>query len=98
LRAKKELSQFQLYYFISSKQSYLISVSQGSTGQTTLKQSLVGDLEINLPTNSILNSFNNIIEPIWNQMGVLKNQNSNLKQSRDILLPRLMSGTINVES
>jgi type I restriction enzyme, S subunit len=98
LRAKKELSQFQLYYFISSKQSYFISVSQGSTGQTTLKQSLVGDLEINLPTNSILNSFNNIIEPIWNQMGVLKNQNSNLKQSRDILLPRLMSGTINVES
>jgi type I restriction enzyme S subunit len=98
LRAKKGLSQFQLYYFISSKQSYFISVSQGSTGQTTLKQSLVGDLEINLPTNSILNSFNNIIEPIWNQMGVLKNQNSNLKQSRDILLPRLMSGTINVES
>ena len=98
LRAKKELSQFQLYYFISSKQSYFISVSQGSTGQTTLKQSLVGDLEINLPTNSILNSFNNIIEPIWNQMGVLKNQNSSLKQSRDILLSRLMSGTINVES
>jgi type I restriction enzyme S subunit len=54
LRAKKELSQFQLYYFISSKQSYFISVSQGSTGQTTLKQSLVGDLEINLPTNFIL--------------------------------------------
>lgn len=98
LRAKKKLSQFQLYYFISSKQSYFISVSQGSTGQTTLKQSLVGDLEINLPANSILNSFNNIIEPIWNQMGLLKNQNSNLKQSRDILLPRLMSGTINVES
>ena len=30
-------------------------------------------------------------------MGILKNQNQKLKESRDILLPKLMNGSINVE-
>ena len=38
------------------------------------------------------------IEPFFEKIKVLRFQNFKLKQSRDILLPRLMSGTINVES
>ena len=97
VRAKETLSQYQLFYFLSSKQSYFESVAQGSTGQTTLKVSLIEDLEIPLATQKIIGLFNSNIKPLWEQMGFLKNQNQNLKESRDILLPRLMSGQINVE-
>jgi type I restriction enzyme S subunit len=45
----------------------------------------------------ILNKFNQIALTINNQIENLTKQNQKLKESRDILLPRLMNGTINVE-
>jgi type I restriction enzyme S subunit len=43
-------------------------------------------------------TFNSIVSDIDKQIEILTLQIRLLKQSRDILLPRLMSGTINVES
>ena len=96
VRAKEIFSQYQLFYFLSSKQSYFEGVAQGSTGQTTLKVSLIEELEIQLAPKKIIDHFNSIIKPLWEQMGILKKQNQKLKESRDILLPKLMNGTINV--
>lgn len=96
LRAKSDLSQYQLFYFISNNQKYFESVGQGSTGQTTLKVSLIEELEIIKPTKSVINSFDFLISPLWKQIGILKNQNQKLKEARDILLPRFMNRTIEV--
>jgi type I restriction enzyme S subunit len=97
VRAKEIFSQYQLFYFLSSKQSYFEGVAQGSTGQTTLKVSLIEELEIQLAPKKLIDHFNSIIKPLWEQMGILKKQNQKLKETRDILLPKLMNGTINVE-
>lgn len=96
LRAKDIYSQVYLYQFISSKENYFISVSQGSTGQTTLKKSLIEDLGIIIPESNLLKKYDSIVVPMWNKIGVLKNQNKKLKSARDILLPRLMNQTIEV--
>ena len=96
LRAKDIYSQVYLYQFISSKENYFISVSQGSTGQTTLKKSLIEDLDIIIPESNLLKKYDSIVIPMWNKIGVLKNQNKKLKSARDILLPRLMNQTIEV--
>jgi type I restriction enzyme, S subunit len=96
LRAKDDYSQTLLYHFISSKEKYFISISQGSTGQTTLKLSLIKELEINAPSTDLMKSFDNQVLPMWIQIGLLKNQNQKLKAARDILLPRLMNRTIEV--
>lgn len=96
LRSKDLYSQAYLYYFIKSKENYFISVSQGSTGQTTLKLKLITDLEINIPSFEILKSFDDIVLPMWSQIGLLKNSCEQLKKARDILLPRLMNQTIKV--
>ncbi|MGB4400355.1 MAG: restriction endonuclease subunit S [Daejeonella sp.] len=50
-----------------------------------------------LPPDKILNNFNSIISPLYSQIYNLGFQNRLFKQSRDILLPRLMNGNINVE-
>ena len=42
--------------------------------------------------------FNGVVSDIDKQIEILTLQMRLLKQSREILLPRLMSGTINVES
>jgi len=96
LRAKDIYSQVYLYQFISSKEDYFISVSQGSTGQTTLKKSLIENLDIVIPESNLLKKYDDIVIPMWNKIGVLKNQNKKLKSARDILLPRLMNQTIKV--
>jgi type I restriction enzyme S subunit len=51
-------------------------------------------IAINSDTEVLLNELNSMLVLIIN----LTEQNDKLKQSRDILLPRLMSGTINLES
>jgi type I restriction enzyme, S subunit len=96
LRSKDEYSQTLLYHFISSKENYFISISQGSTGQTTLKLSLIKEMEINTPSPDLIKLFDNQVLPMWTQIGYLKNQNQKLKAGRDILLPRLMNRTIEV--
>lgn len=71
-----------------------------ATGATFLElsKSKFKALDINFPDEEILIKFNEFVLPVHNQICTLTQQNSLLKQSRDILLPRLMSGTINVES
>ena len=49
-----------------------------------------------LPSEILINKFTKIIKPIFKQIQTLKNQNQRLKEARDILLPRLMTGVINV--
>lgn len=51
-----------------------------------------------LPINSLSESFSNIITPLMTMINHLKHKNMKLKQTRDILLPRLISGEINVEN
>jgi type I restriction enzyme S subunit len=96
LRSKDEFSQTLLYHFISSKENYFISISQGSTGQTTLKLSLIKEMEINTPSADLMKLFDNQVLPMWTQIGYLKNQNQKLKAARNILLPRLMNRTIEI--
>ena len=94
LRAKNIYSQYMLFYFISSHQEYFESLAQGSTGQSTLKKELVSNLLITLPEDKIFNKFDLIVSSKWSEIGTLKRQNKLLKEARDILLPRLMTGMI----
>ena len=51
-----------------------------------------------VPNSCVLNLFNQITNDILNEISNLYTKNENLKQTRDILLPRLISGEINVEN
>ena len=44
----------------------------------------------------MLSEFHQKIDPIFKQIAILLQQNQKLAQARDLLLPRLMSGTIQV--
>jgi type I restriction enzyme S subunit len=51
-----------------------------------------------VPSEKLLNQFQNFVSPIFVQLKNLRNKNSNLRQTRDLLLPKLISGEIDVES
>jgi type I restriction enzyme S subunit len=52
--------------------------------------------KVKVPNKKTLNEFNEIIDPIYKQIYNLGHQNRLLKEARDILLPRLMTGMIEV--
>lgn len=52
--------------------------------------------KVKLPDDKTLEKFNEIIDPIYKQIYNLGHQNQLLKEARDILLPRLMTGIIKI--
>ena len=47
-----------------------------------------------VPSKRLLESFGEVVEPIFSQPHNLRQQNQTLRDARDLLLPRLMSGAI----
>jgi type I restriction enzyme S subunit len=54
-------------------------------------------LPLLLPDVDILGQFQYIVDPIFRQLKVLKEKNENLRRTCDLLLPKLVSGEIDVE-
>lgn len=49
-----------------------------------------------IPSQKLLNQFNEIIDTIIREIEILKTSSTKLSEARDLLLPRLMSGEIDV--
>ena len=53
-------------------------------------------LPVLIPTESLLNSFHEMANPMLNICDNLRLKNTNLRQTRDLLLPKLISGQLDV--
>lgn len=84
-----------LFGYFLSERTAIISRGQGSA-QPNISQQVIKSLEIFKPSLNVIESYNSIVEPWLAIMLNLQRQNQKLKEARDALLPRLMSGTINV--
>ncbi|MBI4663927.1 MAG: restriction endonuclease subunit S [Verrucomicrobia bacterium] len=68
----------------------------GSSGRQRVQESCFEKFMVLIPPRSLLDSFSESAEPIFQQIKVLHAQNQKLRAARDLLLPRLMSGEIAV--
>lgn len=93
----KRISMNFLYCYLWFKREELVSsVGEGST-QKNLNTSAVGRLQVVLPAHdALLTQFDDFVCPVFDQLGILTNENQKLRAARDLLLPRLMSGEIAV--
>ncbi|MBN1698884.1 MAG: restriction endonuclease subunit S [Spirochaetales bacterium] len=94
IKSKKNNQSF-LYYQL---QSYFFKENIIGTGAifAAVTKEQMHFIEIIMPTESIISAFEKITNPIDKQIRYLTEQNKLLKQSRDLLLPRLMKGEIEV--
>lgn len=74
----------------------LLNIAIGSSQKALTIQSLKG-LKIINPINYISSEYDSLVSPILDGIEILQNQNQLLKDARDILLPRLMTGMIDVD-
>jgi type I restriction enzyme S subunit len=84
-----------LFYFWESKLDYLKNISTGAaTKFLTLK--ILNDIDVPLPNKRVMEEYEELTEPIFKLKAILAKQNTKLREARDILLPKLMNGQIEV--
>ena len=83
------------YYTIQSELDRLLVGAAGAVIKF-LTKGMIEKIKVLLPTNDVLVRFNSIQEHNYRLRQNLKRQNSLLARQRDLLLPRLMSGKLEV--
>lgn len=84
----------ELAYFILKKLN--LRTFAGGAAQPLLTQNTINQLEILKPSKDLIFEFSKMCKNINKQILNLTNQNQRLREARDILLPRLMMGMIEV--
>ncbi len=97
LRSKDELYQNYLFFTLYQK-LYFDKMQQlnANAAQPGINQESLKTLRILWPSENVIEEFNDKVESLMKLIFVLAKQNTKLREARDILLPRLMSGQIEV--
>jgi type I restriction enzyme S subunit len=84
-----------LFQFMKQNESAII---QGNTGAAIphANRKFILDMKIAMPSNNEAENFNSLTLPIIKLINTLHNQNAKLREARDILLPKMMNGQIEV--
>ena len=93
ITGKEGFSVEELYLFFSL--TNIKSIVTGAVQQKVSQQNLKKVPAI-IPNKEALNAFDDLIQPIFAQIRNLKDENTRLADLRDTLLPRLMSGELDV--
>ena len=92
-----EVPKSFLYFSIKFSIPIFESLTTGATMQH-IKRKELEVVKVNLPPVNLLNQFNVLVSPMVKQKLALTRANRNLIQTRDLLLPRLISGKLSVEN
>ncbi len=79
-------------------QPHFESQGVGSTGQTELNRVRVGETQIVLPPPGLQHTFGASVSPMRQLALLLEKKSANLRTQRDLLLPKLISGEIDVST
>lgn len=89
----KNNAPFYNYYLLKNMN---LNARQVGTGQPLITQGLLNKLKVLLAPEPIVNKYNQIVSDFLKQQDILRKQNAILSKERDMLLPRLMSGKLEV--
>lgn len=95
---RKHGFEYFLYSYLSNEHTVnkLDNMSSG-VAQKFYSLKFIRALEETLPSDDLIKEFNTLAEPIYAAKFKLNNQIKLLKEARDTLLPRLMTGMIDIE-
>ena len=86
---------FFLYQTLMMYRIYFLYVATGAT-VPSLRLNNFNDFKVLLPKKELCSQYNEIAEKMNDEILLLKNKNELLAKQRDMLLPRLMSGKLEV--
>ena len=84
-----------MFHYLYSIRDYLLLIGFGAA-QQNLSQDLIKKVKIVIPSTELIKKFDEQKEPLYQTIRALMMQNDKLIKQRDMLLPRLMSGKLEV--
>ena len=82
-------SSFFLYHTLSK-----LTFVNTDAAVPGLNRNYAYSIELLLPSPSLIQDFESFVTPIHNQIECLRSHNQKLREARDLLLPRLMNGSL----
>lgn len=95
LVGKADIPQYFIFLLISDRIEHLKQQVHGAVFDTIIVDTF-RRLEVVVPTLNIIDKFVEYVEPLFKQILNLLKRNSALREGRDLLLPRLVSGQVDV--
>lgn len=92
-RLKKHKSHAYLYLFLASIKLNKLS---GGSGQPLLNQSILSSIELAVPDDHLIQDFEEITNVLFRKIFFNQNSIRTLTETRDVLLPQLMSGKLRI--
>lgn len=93
----KSITPYYLFHFLLSDtyQGYISGASTGTTRKSASAGVIVG-IDILVPPKPILEKFQSVVVSLRKMLNNLLAKNAVLRQTRDLLLPKLISGELDV--
>ena len=93
IQGKSPISTYFLYLFLSNLTitGYITGAAQPKINQENLNR-----IPVIFPLENLLEQFEETVEPNFENINALNLKNATLRQTRDLLLPKLISGEIDV--
>jgi type I restriction enzyme S subunit len=88
-------SNYYILNWLIENKEYVLSFRMGAA-QENISQQVIRNLLVSIPKDNDLKFFNQEMKPIYQLIKNLIQQNTKLREARDILLPKLMNGQIEV--
>lgn len=85
-----------LYQVLMSLRDHFNNIAMGAAQQNISKDKVV-HAQCILPEQRLLSMYNSLAEPAFDLIENLSKRNASLRQTRDLLLPKLISGQLDVE-
>ncbi len=86
-----------LFYFLSGEQGQrLVKQLDNGAAQPNISVQSLKSSRLLIPTRHLLDRFGGLIQPIWQAVESFHKKTENLKKTRDLLLPKLISGELDV--
>lgn len=100
LRTKDNMAQFFLYFTLRNEDVYkkIHALACGKAAQPGLNQKELMCVTSFLPEEEVIQKFESIVSPLMRTIALNALENKKLAEIRDALLPRLMSGEIDVSN
>lgn len=84
------------YIYLYLKKFQYSDLGNTSSIGTAVNSKIIKNMKIILPSSELLNRFHDYAYSIFEEIRLLNETNNNLTKQRDLLLPRLMSGRLEV--
>ncbi len=96
LVGRQNLTQYFVFLAINNLVDQLKKTATGGVFDTIVVDTF-RRLPLVVPSQDSIEALNRLAEPIFAQVLTLTRKNANLRRTRDLLLPRLVSGDVDVE-